>query len=204
MTDVYIVRHGNTFDKGDSVTRVGARTDLPLSSSGTVQAEQLGAHFRSVLEIGFSRVYCSPLRRTRETAEAILAPWTNAPVLEVLEFLREVDYGPDENQPEEEVIARIGAEALQAWDQAAVLPPGWILDPNHIRAAWQDLFDQLASDDLPGPVLMVTSNGIARFALDSVTAFATQPDTIKLKTGAYGQFSVTGDRAELVSWNIRP
>ncbi|MBR9836035.1 MAG: histidine phosphatase family protein, partial [Alphaproteobacteria bacterium] len=26
---VYIVRHGNTFDKGDTVTRVGARTDLP-------------------------------------------------------------------------------------------------------------------------------------------------------------------------------
>ena len=42
---VYIVRHGNTFDKGDVVTRVGARTDLPLSSSGQTQAEQLAAYF---------------------------------------------------------------------------------------------------------------------------------------------------------------
>ncbi|HAO37083.1 MAG TPA: histidine phosphatase family protein, partial [Hyphomonas sp.] len=38
MARLIIVRHGNTFDKGDTVTRVGGRTDLPLSASGLAQA----------------------------------------------------------------------------------------------------------------------------------------------------------------------
>ncbi len=204
MTDLYIVRHGNTFDKGDTVTRVGARTDLPLSQSGQEQAAQLGEHFQHLVPDGFARAYCSPLFRTRQTADAILAGRDGAPDLETLEFLREVDYGPDENQPEENVIARIGVAALRAWDEAAIPPPGWDLYPEKIRAAWRDLFDHLAAADLSRPVLIVTSNGIARFALDSVTAFRVQPDSIKLKTGAYGRLSLVGSRVTLDSWNVRP
>ncbi|MEO1406790.1 MAG: histidine phosphatase family protein, partial [Pseudomonadota bacterium] len=72
MTDIYIVRHGNTFDKGDIVTRVGARTDLPLSSSGEAQADRLATHFRDIAPNGFTAAYCSELQRTRQTAETIL------------------------------------------------------------------------------------------------------------------------------------
>ena len=36
MARVIICRHGNTFDKGDLVRRVGARTDLALSKSGII------------------------------------------------------------------------------------------------------------------------------------------------------------------------
>ncbi|MEL6754250.1 MAG: histidine phosphatase family protein, partial [Pseudomonadota bacterium] len=45
MQTLYIVRHGNTFDTGDTVLRVGGRTDLPLSTSGEMQATALGIHF---------------------------------------------------------------------------------------------------------------------------------------------------------------
>jgi len=204
MTDVYIVRHGNTFDKGDVVTRVGARTDLSLSSSGQLQAQKLAGHFAGILADGFSRAYCSPLVRTRQTAEAILAAWSGTPVAETLEFLREIDYGPDENQPEDKVIARIGADALQDWDEAAIPPPGWTLKPDKIRAAWRDLFEELAAADIAQPVLIVTSNGIARFALDAVTDFKVQPDSIKLKTGAYGRLSLAGGDVTLNAWNVRP
>jgi len=204
MTEIYIVRHGNTFDPGETVTRVGARTDLSLSKSGERQADQLGGYFGRALSHGFERAYCSPLKRTRQTAQAILGPWPSAPRLEVLEFLREIDYGPDENQPEDRVIARIGMDALQAWDDAAVPPPGWVLDPGAIRAAWRALFRNLAAKDLERPVLIVTSNGIARFALDTITAFRTQPETIKLKTGAFGCVEASGCDTHLVSWNVRP
>ena len=204
MTDLYIVRHGNTFDKGDTVTRVGARTDLPLSRSGQSQAARLADHFADALPDGFSRAYCSPLMRTRQTAEAILAASTPAPPLEALEFLREVDYGPDENQPEEQVLARIGAEALQAWDEAAIPPRGWRLDPDLIRTAWRDLFDELAAADVAQPILIVTSNGVARFALDAVTEFEVEPDSIKLKTGAFGRLKVAAGGTILKAWNVRP
>ena len=63
--DIYIVRHGNTFDKGDTVTRVGARTDLDLSVSGQAQADALGTYFRDK-GIVFSRTIAGPLKRTRQ------------------------------------------------------------------------------------------------------------------------------------------
>jgi probable phosphoglycerate mutase len=164
----------------------------------------LASHFADTQPAGFSRAYCSPLVRTRQTAEAILAAWSGRPAAETLEFLREVDYGPDENQPEDKVIARIGAAALQAWDEAAIPPPGWDLEPDMIRAAWRDLLAELASADVPRPVLIVTSNGIARFALDAVTLFELEPGSIKLKTGAYGRLSLAGGDVHLTAWNVRP
>src|SRR5262245_13756118 len=112
---LFIVRHGNTFDKGDVVTRVGGRTDLPLSTSGAVQAKALSEHFKAQ-GIRFASARSSPLRRTRATAAAILAADPSAPDLQNELFLREIDYGPDENRPEDEVLARIGKAALEAWE----------------------------------------------------------------------------------------
>lgn len=204
MTDIYIVRHGNTFDKGDTVTRVGARTDLPLSQSGFAQADALAAHFKEIAPNGFDHAYCSPLVRTRQTAEAILAQSTDAPDLETLEFLREVDYGPDENMPEPDVVARIGEAALLAWETDAVPPPGWEIDPAKVKADWKTLLGDMSKIDASRPVLIVTSNGIARFVLDAMTNHQTELDSIKLKTGAYGLVHAEGASIELRSWNVRP
>ena len=204
MTDIYIVRHGNTFDKGDTVTRVGARTDLPLSSSGQVQADRLGAYFHSLVPGGFGAAYCSELQRTRQTAETILKAYGDQPSLHVLDFLREVDYGPDENQPEEQVIARIGEAALAAWDKDAVPPPGWDVAPDQLIAEWAHLLNSLSGPLEAPPVLIVTSNGIARFVLDAVTNVQCDLDSIKLKTGAYGLIRTEPVGATLMDWNVRP
>lgn len=42
QTRIIIFRHGNTFDVGDTVLRVGRRTDIPLSGSGRKQSRLLG------------------------------------------------------------------------------------------------------------------------------------------------------------------
>jgi len=204
MTDIYIVRHGNTFDKGDVVTRVGARTDLPLSQSGFAQAAALAVHMAARVPAGFERAYCSPLKRTRQTAEAILEQSVQAPELQTSEFLREVDYGPDENRPEDEVIARIGEAALHAWESDAFPPPGWLIDPAKVKQDWAALIQKLAASPPERPVLIVTSNGIARFVLDAVSRYEDRPDAIKLKTGAYGLIRAVGDEVALIDWNVRP
>ncbi len=201
---VYIVRHGNTFDPGDTVTRVGARTDLPLSTSGNAQAEALAAHFAG-RHISFAEAYSSPLKRTMQTAEAILAVQPMVMDLEFLEFLREVDYGPDENMPEAKVEARIGKAALTAWDERAVVPSGWQIDPGAVTQAWKSFFGALAEDKQGGPVLVVTSNGIARFALQLALDGKTSPHALKLKTGAYGRIQVTTlSEYSVLDWNQRP
>jgi len=204
MTDIYIVRHGNTFDRGETVTRVGARTDLPLSQSGRAQAAALAEHFQDLIPNGFDMVFSSPLLRTRQTAEAILKSYETAPEIRTLEFLREIDYGPDENRPEEEVVARIGQAALDAWDEKAVPPPGWDVSPESLIAEWASLLNTLSAPNSFPPVLIVTSNGIARFVLDAVTKMECDPASIKLKTGAYGRIRTYSTGATLFDWNVRP
>lgn len=194
MTRIVICRHGNTFDKGDVVTRVGARTDLPLSQSGCIQAVTLA---KELSDFKFTKAYCSPLVRTRQTAEAIIDAETP---LEVLKFLREIDYGEDENKPEAEVIARIGQEAIDLWDVEAIAPQGWNVDTQSLIQAWQSFFEthrQTGED-----ILVVTSNGIARFVLDVVVNIP--PNTPrKLRTAAFGLIELGAGKTELIYWDKR-
>lgn len=203
MPRLYVVRHGNTFDKGDTVTRVGARTDLPLSSSGQEQAAALGAHFRDQ-GIHFGGAISGPLKRTRETADAIATEQPPGLGIRIEEFLREIDYGPDENQPEPEVVGRIGQAALDAWESDATPPPGWTVDPGSLVRDWSNFFREIGAFVPETNVLAVTSNGIARFALLAAGA-AGKGHALKLKTGAYGVLEIGPDgSADIRDWNVRP
>jgi probable phosphoglycerate mutase len=199
MGRIIVCRHGNTFDKGDVVTRVGGRTDLPLSASGREQAAALSRHFS---DTSFHAAYCSTLLRTRETAAAILGARADAPQLTTLPFLTEIDYGPDENVAEEKVVARIGEAAMRAWEEDSRVPDGWTVDKAAIHSGWKSLLAEAARLARSETILVVTSNGIARFLPDVVDAVPTglQP---KLKTGAWGEVECnTGTR--ILSWNQRP
>jgi probable phosphoglycerate mutase len=197
-----IVRHGNTFEPGEPARRIGARTDLPLVSSGREQALRLGRLFA---ERGwrFDRVLTSPLRRTRESAGLILSATGQDAPIEACAWLAEIDHGPDEDRPETDVIARIGAAALAAWDTQGAAPPGWQVDAEARRQAWLDFF---ASK--PARItLLVTSNGAARFALlaeHALTQRAATLSSLKLATGAFGTVTLGADGPCLVEWNVRP
>lgn len=167
-----IVRHGNTFAPGEPPRRIGAATDLPLVESGRAQAEALREHF-ATLDWRFDSILSSPLKRTRETA-ALIAPDR---AIEDADWLREIDHGPDEGRTEAQVLARIGPDALEAWEREAIAPPGWQVDAEARLAAWRAVFDQ--EDDETR--LLVTSNGAARFAL-----LALGEPPAKIRTGAYG------------------
>ncbi|MBA4226321.1 MAG: histidine phosphatase family protein [Hyphomonas sp.] len=199
MARLFVVRHGNTFDKGDTVTRVGARTDLPLSVSGREQARLLADHFAGT---AFIAALCSTLVRTRQTARAILRQRSDSPALLIAPFLTEIDYGPDENQPEDAVAARLGP-ALEAWDRDGTPPPGWQVDPGAIRDGWRALLARAAGLPEDANALVVTSNGIARFLPDVVDEMPGGLDR-KLKTGAWGELIVTPARSQLLTWNQRP
>ncbi|MEO0467511.1 MAG: histidine phosphatase family protein [Pseudomonadota bacterium] len=198
MARLYIVRHGNTFDAGDTILRVGGRTDLDLSSSGQKQAEALAVHFVG-LGLNAPCVICGPLKRTLQTASAISNRLAIAPARED-ERLREVDYGPDEGVPEADVVARIGDAALAAWEAEAKVPEGWRVDTEALRTAWRDILEDAAG--WSGDTIAVTSNGVARFVLDVIDGTGGQP--LKLKTGAYGIIDLDVSPPRLDTWNIRP
>ncbi len=178
-----IVRHGDTFPPGAEPRRIGARTDLPLLASGRAQADRLAATLSGT---AIDRCLTSPLLRTRETA-AIIAPHIQAATVD---WLREIDHGPDEGLTETAVRARIGNAALFDWDTRAVAPADWIVDAAGRLAAWQTFFATAQ-----GTTLLVTSNGAARFAL-----LALDKPPAKLRTGAYGEI-VDG---RVIAWDVRP
>ncbi|MEL6688371.1 MAG: histidine phosphatase family protein [Pseudomonadota bacterium] len=187
MRRVIVVRHGNTFDTGDVIRRVGRGTDLPLSTSGRMQAEALAAQFADQT---FDNVISSPLLRTRQTAETVSS------TIEFDDRLLEIDYGPDEGQPEDAVVARIGEDALKRWDEDATPPPDWSIDPDQIRQDWRDILEKAQ-----GTTLIVTSNGVARFLLDIASHNGVDR---KLKTGAYGCLEERADSWHITDWNVRP
>lgn len=193
MATVYIVRHGNTFDAEDTILRVGGPTDLPLSSSGQAQATALGD---ALSKIRFDRAIVSPLKRTLMTANAILSKQAAPLKPELTRHLIEVDYGPDEGQPEDTVIARVGQDALRAWETDATVPPGWKVDPFALRQVWREILAEASKTEL-----IVTSNGVARFVLDVAQHQGVER---KLKTGAYGILDGSGENWHVTAWNIRP
>lgn len=201
MIRIVICRHGNTFDKSDVVTRVGARTDLPLSQSGVAQARALADHFSSfVPDFTFSEAYCSPLQRTQQTGEAILTSKHAAKGLTSLDFLTEIDYGIDENVAEVDVVARLGQDAITQWDEKSIPPEGWNVDPEAIIGAWKSFFKKYKAQS--GDILVVTSNGIARFALDAVDEIATDAPR-KLRTAAYGIIEIENGVSKVTAWDKR-
>jgi probable phosphoglycerate mutase len=200
-----IVRHGNTFAAGEVPRRIGARTDLPLTDKGHEQARALGALF-AANGWRFGRILVSPLLRALQTAEAIQSAQPSFLPQETADFLREIDHGPDENRTEEEVLARIGADALAAWDARALAPPGWRVDADLRIAAWRALFDEHREED--APVLLVTSNGAARFALmaePGLQMAASRMRSLKLPTGGYGVVRrVSHGTFDIPAWGRRP
>ncbi len=204
-TRLIIARHGNTFAPGDTPTRVGARTDLPLVAKGVLQGTTLGEALKNK-SLKPDHVYCSGLQRTQQTAEAALkaAGW-DAKIIPNTIF-DEIDYGPDENQTEEAVIARIGTQAIEDWDAKAIPPQGWQVDPNHIIENWRGFADNWLHHHEGQTALIVTSNGIARFApylTDDFESFAKR-FSIKLSTGAFGVMEHQGNGWVVKEWNTKP
>lgn len=225
-TTLIVARHGNTFEKGDVILRVGARTDLPLTAEGREQGRRLGA---KLAELGLrpTTFYSAPLRRTLETASEIaLAQELNAePLVEEI-FLTELDYGADDGRPEAEVARRLGevelgddAEnatteeleasglaALKRWDAEKRLPLGWTFlqeRVDRLGADWRSFAARVVVEHSGETVVATTSNGIARFATAILPPDAPIPEKLKLATGAFGVFVWNGETWRLDAWNVR-
>lgn len=234
MTTLIIARHGNTFGPGDTVTYIGARTDLKLVESGRAQAAAIGKYLKDHRLIP-DIVYASALLRAQETAKiAIRESGVTNPVY-TLDIFNEIDYGPDENKTKDEVIARIGEQALTDWEDNNTVPPGWKADAASIIQNWMDfaahisgssssrrkpgssdLLDedpvfQRDDDDYKETALVFTSNGIARFAphiTGDYGAFKKQYGSAKLATGALGILEYNSGWTvkgwTVKGWNIKP
>ena len=204
-TRIIIARHGNTFTKEQTPLRVGARTDLPLVE--TERGTNIGKYLK-MRTLFPAAVFAAPLKRTTETARlAIAAMDKDIPLISDSRFT-EIDYGPDEAKTEEKVIARIGQKALDDWNRAAIVPDGWNVSVKEIIAAWEEFAREIEDKYHDKTVLVVSSNGIIRFApylTGDFAAFSEQFD-IKVGTGGICILEKNDDEAHwrVTDWGIKP
>ncbi len=114
---IYLMRHGETSWNADG-NRYAGLTDLSLSEVGRAQARAAGT---ALATIDFSRVYCSALQRSRETAE-LVAGSRFGPILPDAR-INEIDFGGWEGM----TAAAIQQDDLANWN-------AWGEDPTDARA----------------------------------------------------------------------
>ena len=213
-TTLIIARHGNTFRSGEIPTRVGARTDLALVEEG--RGRSIGKYLKEnnlVPDI----IYTSPLLRTKRTAELAAEEMgvDYGSIIELDDFT-EIDYGADENKTEEEVMLRLGngnvedgKKIIELWNKEAIVPEGWNVDPQKIIKTWVDFAGrQVSGKEENRVVLLITSNGVIRFAPYLTGDFEkfTAGHDIKVATGGVCIFEKEDEDSfwKCVAWNIKP
>ena len=98
-TKLFLVRHGEVEERYLRV--YGGRIDMDLSERGRDQSRTLSPFFA---KLGLDAIYCSSMKRARQTVEPITNHASSAPVF--IEDLREIDFGEWTGLEWEEVARR--------------------------------------------------------------------------------------------------
>ena len=228
-TTLIIARHGNTFRKDETPTRAGASTDIPLVEKELATA--IGGYLKAN-NLMPDVIFTSPLIRTIQTAVyAMEAAGLDEFPLNITNLFKEVDYGPDENKIEEEVELRLGRHSLEQnnqfhaglnpeqireqgkkviglWNSKAIVPHGWNVSPEEMIEGWKSFVQNIEKNYENKVVLVVTSNGVARFSPHITKSFDefSANHKLKISTGAVCIFEKSiGDECwNNVIWNHRP
>jgi broad specificity phosphatase PhoE len=92
-----LMRHGST---GKALKgRLVGSSDVPIAAEGEEQAASMAPYIREKMP---EKCYCSPMLRTRKTAEIVLDA---APSIELVPDLREIDFGRWEKMTFDEIAA---------------------------------------------------------------------------------------------------
>lgn len=120
MTSLVLVRHGVTAWNLES--RYTSRTDLPLHPSA---GDALAAVATALAGEPVARVLVSPMRRALETAVLLARAGVGAGLApEVVDDLREADFGAFEGRTRAELAAGELADRFEAWFRPAAGLPG--------------------------------------------------------------------------------
>jgi len=200
-----LLRHGNTFEDHQTPTQIGARTDLPLTEKGKMQAEQM-AHFLKTQGIVPSAIYRGPLKRQAQTAQILGQHFQIAD--QIVPTLNEIDYGPWEGLTSEEIRQK-WPQPYDSWTTRSVWPHSIFASPLPLEGIKQWLA-HLQKTHPSETILAVSSNGLIRFFYAfqkekwDLLAQQSEMEKIKVKTGHFCEVHLTANGIEIHSWNQNP
>jgi broad specificity phosphatase PhoE len=179
---------------GAETRRFIGHLDVPLSPLGAAQVGALAARLRG---IALEAIYCSDLRRTRQSAEILAAPHRLTPISDPA--LREFAMGRWDGLTAEEIRA-LDASAFDAWmsDVGQFQFPGGESLADLEARAWP-AFETIATRHVGGTVAIVAHGGSNRMIL--CRALGLGPERLLALGQDYAALSVlerTGSR-----WTLR-
>jgi len=163
-TRLLLVRHGATTLSAED--RFAGSTDVALSDEGRHQAARLGAR---LADGAIAAVYCSPMRRTVDTAALIAKAHKVAPVNRP--GLREIDHGHWEGLTRQEVEQRFAVEYAR-WeeDPFTVAPVGGECGVD-VMARALPVIRTIIESHLGQNVLVVSHKATIRLVISSLLGF---------------------------------
>lgn len=184
------MRHGNTFEEGQTPVQVGARTDLSLTAHGLSQAEQMAKY---LTEEGISpkAIFAGKLKRQTESARIIGAYFGLK--FQDARALTEIDYGLWEGLSSEEIKAKWPKEYAE-WND-------WAKWQSHIFQGTYETHLKRIEEWLKllrktyegTAVVAITSNGLLRFFKNE-----------KVRTGHFCEVHLLPDGYKICNWNQNP
>jgi len=187
-----LVRHGNTFEEGQTPIQIGALTDLPLTSFGKLQAEQM-AQYLIAEKIHPKAIFAGHLKRQIESARLMARPF-HMPILNE-PALTEIDYGDWEGLTSEEIAERWPKE-YAAWTKEGKWAERIFRSTaaQHKSAIDQWLEKLKKTYAVGDTIVAVSSNGLLRFFQNGE----------KVKTGHFCDITILPNGLKVNGWNLNP
>ncbi len=194
MTELILLRHGETV--GQSSIRLYGATDIALSPLGEQQAARAAQALKAR---SFTRIVTSPLQRARRSAEIVRAAQPLPAPLEILQDLREVDFGSWEGLTWAEVETR-DPDNHRAWQQARhrqfTYPGGEDRQTFHRRVHTAALTIPAG----PGPTLAVLHKGVIKAVIAALTGMPMEEASqLPVPLGSLQTLHHTGDTWRLTA-----
>jgi len=161
MTQVYLVRHGQTAWNAELIFR--GRRDIKLNERGHREASAIAGALR---DKNLDAIYASPLTRAVETARPIAALLHRE--IEPVHCLTDINYGDWEGVPYHEIKTRY-PDLLATWEQEPDLvrfPHGETLD--EVRERSYGVLRDLAEKHTDESILIVSHRVVNKVLLCAV------------------------------------
>ncbi len=192
--NLYIARHGNTFESNQIPVMVGKQTDLKLTQKGEEQARKLKEVFK---DINFEAVFSGNLARQKRFAKII----SNPAVVKFSSALDEIDYGSWEGLETSKI------NNFENWSKKGIWQDAFIDKEEQRVSEILNFINTIRSQFEPGAnVLAISSNGIIRqFAKFSEVSNSETVWSRLSEAGAIGKLKVaTGNycRIDIQAFNL--
>ncbi|MBI5278540.1 MAG: histidine phosphatase family protein [Burkholderiales bacterium] len=192
--DLVLVRHGET--DWNRELRFQGQVDVPLNDIGHEQARRIA---RRLAGTQAAALYCSDLRRARDTALPIARQLSMAEVADA--GLREQSFGLVDGMSIEEIQQR-QPEAWESWlkfDPDYAMPQGESMREFHARV--MKAVHRIALDHADGVVIVVTHGGVLDMVYRTAKALGLGgPRVSEIPNAGLNRVRVRGGSVEIVEW----